>query len=75
MRFRVTVAETVYTDYFVEAKSSDEARKLVRDPSFRASCLRWADGGCSDDAEVIGAEHLKYDSRFGYPLEEDGDPS
>lgn len=55
MRFQVTVAETVYTDYFVEAESAQQARRLVSKDSFRAKCEEWVDAGCSDDAEVIHA--------------------
>lgn len=74
MRYRVSISEIVYTDYFVEAESPEEARKLVGDQSWRARCEDWADGGYGDDAEIVAVEEMK-PSRFPYPMEEDGDPS
>lgn len=58
MRFKVTIAETAYTDYFVEAKSSDEARTLVGDQSFRAKSEEWAESGYGDDPEIVACERV-----------------
>lgn len=55
MRFRVTVAETAYTAYFVEAASEEEAKTVVGNQTFRATHEDWVEAGYGDDAEVIDA--------------------
>lgn len=58
MRFKITVAETAYTDYFIEADDEDKAKAIINNQTLRAQTKEWAESGYNDDAEIISTKSI-----------------